>query len=71
MTREPWHPLDRRRTEPAPPTEAQRARRRRYAAILCGNAHNLTSWLLADRMARLWECDGCAALGYEAPTDDN
>lgn len=68
MTIKPWHPLD-QATKPAPePTAAQLARRRRYARLLYINAANLTSWSMADRLARAWGLSA-EALGI-APPDD-
>jgi hypothetical protein len=67
----PWHPLDQptSRTEPAPePTEAQQARRERYARTLYLNAANATSWRMADRLARAWGLS-CEALGIVQPDD--
>lgn len=71
MTIIQWHPLDTARTttEPKPPTPAQVARRRQYALTLCQNAMNATSWRLADRLAKAWECEGCAKLGVLMPAD--
>jgi hypothetical protein len=66
-----WHPLDRpaTRTEPAPePTAQQQARRERYARLLYQNAADLTSWKLADRLAKAWGLSA-AALGVAMPDD--
>jgi len=48
-------------------TPQQVAKRRLYALRLCRNAANKTSYALADKMAKLWECEGCKALGIEEP----
>lgn len=64
---EPWQPTG-RPSKPAPqPTARHLELRQRHAVKLCKNAANLTSWLLADKLARLWDCDGCKALGIEQP----
>ena len=71
MTIIQWHPLDTARTttEAKPPTAAQVARRRQYALALCQNAMNATSWRMADRLAKAWECEGCTALGVAMPNE--
>lgn len=63
-----WQPRPDAGTEPAPaPTAKQLELRTKRAKFLCQNAANLTSWLMADRLAKLWDCDGCQALGVEQP----
>lgn len=47
--------------EPQELTLAQLARRRQMAIVLCSNAANRTSHLMAQRICKSWfkECDKC------------
>lgn len=54
--------------KPAPqPTAAQLELRQKRAKYLCRYAANKTSWILADKLAKLWDCEGCRALGVDEP----
>lgn len=64
---EQWTPTG-KPDKPAPqPTAAQVEKRQRYATKLCEFAANKTSWILADKLAKLWELGGCDELGIEQP----
>lgn len=64
-----WQPTNEPAAPAAQPTAAQMERRRRYALRLCRNALNKTSWVLADKLAKLWECEGCKTLGVDEPEE--
>ena len=52
--------------EVSPELQEQRNRR---AFRVCFGALDLTSWLIADRLARSWGCGGCASLGAPRPSE--
>ena len=64
---EPWTPTG-KPAAPAPqPTARQLELRNKRARYLCEFAANRTSWALADKLAKLWDCGGCDDLGIEQP----
>lgn len=63
-----WKPTGKQQQIEAPaPTPAQVARRTAYAISLCKNAANVNSWIMADRMAQRFDCEGCIELGIYPP----
>lgn len=46
--------------------EVQEQRQQR-ALVLCGRAHDLTSWVMADRLVKAWGCGGCVRFGVRRP----
>lgn len=49
--------------ETDPLTIATQQRRQQLAFTLCARAHDKTSWIMADRLARAWELGGCSGVG--------
>ena len=64
-----WQPNNKPAAPAKAPTSAQLELRIKRAKFLCRNAANLSSWLLADKLARLWDCEVCKALGVEQPKE--
>lgn len=64
-----WTPTGKPDKPATPPTAAQLELRIKRAKYLCQYAANKTSWILADKLARLWDCEGCKALGVEQPKE--
>lgn len=63
---ETWAPTGKQLEAPEP-TPAQVAKRKAYATKLCKGALDVNSWIMADRMAQRFECEGCIELGIYPP----